>query len=75
LAANSFVDSKSASKLPASANPPTSINDKPAGRRTKSNSESEAGRIEQLEAEQDRIEYDLGQPDAPSGSRKWSGMP
>lgn len=34
--------------------------------------ESYAGRIEQLEDEQDRIEYDLGN-EHPPGSRKWSG--
>jgi hypothetical protein len=37
--------------------------------------ESYAGRIEQLEAEQDAFEFDVGQPDARPGSRKWSGMP
>jgi hypothetical protein len=37
--------------------------------------ESYAGRIEQLEGEQDRIEFELGAPDVPPGLRKWSGMP
>jgi hypothetical protein len=36
--------------------------------------ESFAGRIEQLEDENDSIEFELGK-DHQSGSRKWSGMP
>jgi hypothetical protein len=36
--------------------------------------ESHVGRIEGLEAQQDAIEFELGRADAPSGSRKWSGM-
>jgi hypothetical protein len=39
------------------------------------NRESFSGRIEQLGADRGQIEYDLGQQDTPSGSRKWSGVP
>ena len=32
-------------------------------------------RIDELEREQDRLEFELGKVDAPDGSRKWSGLP
>jgi hypothetical protein len=32
-------------------------------------------RIDQLEAEQDAIEWEVGREDIPPGSKRWSGLP